>query len=122
MNKKRILVIEDNTENLRLEQDLLEAAGYEVLQARDGKTGIAMAGKEQPDLIVMDVRLPDIRGTVAAEILRQDEKTENIPIIFVTASVMEEGTEKIKSIKNSGFISKPINTRTFVLDVGRYIK
>jgi CheY-like chemotaxis protein len=70
----------------------------------------------------MDVRLPDMRGTEAAMILRQDEETRDIPIIFVTASVMSEGREEIKTITNSGFIGKPINTRTFAKEISQLIK
>ena len=70
----------------------------------------------------MDVRLPDMRGSEAARILRQDKKTRDIPIVFVTASVMAEGREEIKGITNTGFIGKPINTRTFAKEVSQFIK
>jgi CheY-like chemotaxis protein len=120
--KKRALVVDDNANNLLLEKDLLEVAGFEVFEARDGSGGIAIARKERPDVIIMDVRLPDMRGSEAARILRQEEGTRDIPIIFVTASVMAEGKEEIISIANSGFIGKPINTRTFAREVGEFLK
>lgn len=119
--KKRALVVDDNANNLLLEKDLLEVAGFEVFTADTASGGIDVARQETPDVIVMDVRLPDMRGSEAAVILRQDNNTHHIPIIFVTASVMAEGKEEISSITNSGFIGKPINTRTFASDISRFI-
>ena len=120
--KKKALVVDDNSNNLLLEKDLLEVAGFEVFEAENAADGIALAIKESPDIIIMDVRLPDMLGTEAAKILRQNKKTQNIPIVFVTASVMTEGLEAIKEISNIGFIGKPINTRTFNEEVRRFIK
>jgi two-component system, cell cycle response regulator DivK len=120
--KKKVLVVDDNGNNLLLEKDLLEIAGFEVFEAENAADGIAIARKEKPDIIIMDVRLPDMRGTEAAGILRQDKETRDIPIVFVTASVMAKGKEEIKGITNSGFIGKPINTRTFAKEVSQFIK
>src|SRR5208283_5957112 len=120
--RKKALVIDDNANNLLLEKDLLEVAGFEVFEAENAAVGIAIGRKEKPDLIIMDVRLPDMRGSEAARILRQDKETSGIPIVFVTASVMAEGREEIKHITNSGFIAKPINTRTFVTEISQFIK
>lgn len=120
--KKKALVVDDNGNNLMLEKDLLEVAGFEVFGAENAADGIAIARKEKPDIIIMDVRLPDMRGTEAARILRQDQETRDIPVVFVTASVMAEGREEINTITNSGFIGKPINTRTFAKEVSQFIK
>jgi CheY-like chemotaxis protein len=120
--RKKALVIDDNGNNLMLEKDLLEVAGFEVLEAENAADGIAIARRKKPDIIIMDVRLPDMRGTEAARILRQDKETSDIPIVFVTASVMEEGREEIRDITNSGFIGKPINTRTFAKEISHFIK
>jgi two-component system, cell cycle response regulator DivK len=120
--KKKVLVVDDNANNLMLEKDLLEVAGFEVFVAENASSAIAIARKEKPDIIIMDVRLPDMRGSVAAMILRQDKETRDIPIVFVTASVMAEGKEEIKAITNSGFIGKPINTRTFAKEISQFIK
>jgi CheY-like chemotaxis protein len=120
--KQKILVVDDNKNNLMLEKDILEAAGFEVCEAEDASTGIAVARKEKPDVILMDVRLPDMRGTEAARILRRDKETRDIPIIFVTASVMAENEKEIKDIPNTGFLGKPINTRTFVKKISEFIK
>ena len=81
--KIKALVVDDNGNNLMLEKDLLEVAGFEVLLAKNATDGIAIARKEKPDIIVMDVRLPDMRGTEAAKILHQDKETCDIPIVFV---------------------------------------
>ena len=119
---KKALVIDDNANNLLLEKDLLEVAGFEVFEAENAAVGIAIAKKVKPDIIIMDVRLPDMRGSEAAMILRRDKETSDIPIVFVTASVMAEGKEEIKNITNSGFIGKPINTRTFAKEISQFIR
>ena len=120
--RKKALIVDDNANNLMLEKDLLEVAGFEVFEAEDASSGIAIARKEKPDIIIMDVRLPDMRGSEAARILRLDKETCDIPIVFVTASVMAEGKEEIQAITNSGFIGKPINTRTFAKEISKFIK
>ena len=120
--RKKALVVDDNGNNLMLEKDLLEVAGFEVFEAENAAGAIAVAKREKPDGIIIDVRLPDMRGTEAARILRQDKETCDIPIVFVTASVLAEGREEMKDIANSGFIGKPINTRTFAKEVSQFIK
>jgi len=120
--RNKALVVDDNANNLLLEKDLLEVAGFEVFEAENASSGIAIALKELPDVIVMDVRLPDMRGTEAAKILRQDKTTRDIPIVFVTASVMAEGRDEINGIPNSGFIGKPIDTRTFAKEIARFVR
>ena len=120
--KKKVLVVDDNEKNLLLEKDLLEVAGFEVFEAANADDAIAMARKEKPDIILMDVRLPDMRGTAAARILRQDKSISDIPIVFVTSSVMAEGREEIEGMANTGFIGKPINTRTFAQEINKFIK
>ena len=119
--RKRVLVVDDNANNLMLEKDLLEVAGFEVFEAEDASSGIAIAKREKPDIIIMDVRLPDMRGSEAAQILRQDKETCDIPIVFVTASVMAEGREEIRAIANTGFIGKPIYTRVFAQEISHFI-
>ena len=118
---KKALVVDDNGANLMLEKDLLEVAGFEVFAAENATSGIASVRKEKPDIIIMDIRLPDMRGSEAAQILRREKETCDIPIVFVTASVMAEGMEEIKNVPNSGFIGKPINTRTFVMEIERIL-
>jgi CheY-like chemotaxis protein len=119
---KKVLVVDDNENNLMLEQDLLEVAGFEVFTAENANDGINLARAEKPDIIIMDIRLSDMRGSAAATILRQDKETSEIPIVFVTASVLADGRAEIESITNSGFIGKPINTRTFAEEISRYLR
>ncbi len=116
------LIIDDNEHNLLLEKDLLEVAGFVVFVAENAARGIALAVQERPDIIVMDVRLPDMRGSEAAKILLGKPETSRIPVVFVTASVLAEGIEEIKAIPNAVFIGKPINTRTFAQEVRQFIK
>jgi len=120
--EKKVLVVDDNGYNLLLEKDLLEVAGFEVFEAESATNGMDIAKREKPDIIIMDVRLPDMRGTEAAMILRQNKQTADIPIVFVTAAVTPEGKEETKNITNSGFIGKPINTRTFAKEISQFIK
>jgi CheY-like chemotaxis protein len=119
--KKRVLIVEDDERNLALEKDLLEVAGFEVFTAVNAQSGISIARKEKLDVILMDVRLPDMLGTEAAEKLRADDATCDIPIIFVTASVIGDEMKLITALRISGYISKPIDTRTFSEDVERFM-
>jgi len=105
-----------------LEKDLLEVAGYIVFVAENATLGIALAVQEQPDIIIMDMRLPDMRGSEAAKVLMGKPETRHIPVVFVTASVLAEGIEEIKAIPNAVFIGKPINTRTFAKEVTQFLK
>jgi len=119
---KKALVVDDNGNNLLLEKDLLEVAGFEVFVAENASSGIALARKEKPDIIIMDMRLPDMRGSEAAKILHLHDETRDIPIVFVTASVLADGIEEIKAIPNAVFVAKPINTRTFAKEISKFIK
>ncbi len=120
--RKSALVVDNNRNYLILAKDLLEVAGFEVSEAENAADGIAMARRGKPDIIIMDVQLPDIHGTEAARILRQDKETSDIPIVFVTSSSMAECEEEIKNITGTGFIGKPINTRTFVKEINQFIR
>lgn len=122
MMKKKVLVVDDNANNLLLERDLLEVFGFEVFEAENAVNGIDAAFREKPDIIVMDVRLPDMRGPEAARILRNHEETRDIPIVFVTASVMPDEKDELNNIANSWFIPKPIDTRTFAKEISQFIK
>lgn len=119
---KKALIIDDNEKNRTLEKDLLEVAGFEVFVAENAAKGMALARSEKPDIIIMDMRLPDMRGSDAAKILLQDSVTKDIPIVFVTASVLAEGIEEIKTVPNAVFVGKPINTRTFAKEISQFIK
>ena len=121
--KNKIVIVDDNANNLLLEKDLMEIAGFEVFEAINATDGIALVRKEMPDIIIiMDVRLPDMSGLEAINILRKDKNIVKIPVVFVTASVLEAEKQALITIPNSGFISKPINTRTFAKDISKFIK
>jgi two-component system, cell cycle response regulator DivK len=109
VKRKRILIIEDDRLSLIVLRQLLTAQGYEILQSSEGLDGINRARNEQPDLIVMDIRLPDISGLDATLLLKQDDQTKNIPIVAVTASVTPE--DKSGALENGcdGYIVKPVN-------------
>ena len=114
--KKKILIIEDDPSSKKLQRGLLEQAGYETMATDSAETGMTLAKEQLPDLITMDYQLPGMNGELALKILRADEKTENIPIVFVTASVMEEEKKRFASY-HCKVITKPINTRTFVQEI-----
>ncbi len=120
--KNKVVIVDDNANNLLLEKDLMEIAGFEVYEAINATDGIALVRKEMPDVIIMDVRLPDMSGLEAVNILRKDKNIIKIPVVFVTASVLEAEKQALITIPNSGFISKPIDTRTFAKDIGKFIK
>ena len=114
-SKKRILIVEDDRDTRFLEKFALEKAGYEVLESDNAKDAIEIAIKESPDLILLDIRLPyRERGIGTAKILRKTEKAANIPIIFVTAYQSYEDSGEIKTIPNSGFITKDTDEKTFL--------
>lgn len=121
-NLVMVVVVDDNANNLLLEKDLLEVAGFEVYEAVDGATGLELCREKIPAVIVLDVRLPDISGLTIAKTLRQEDATRDIPIAFVTASVLATETEEIRDISNSIFIGKPIDTRTFANSILGMIK
>jgi two-component system, cell cycle response regulator DivK len=119
--KKRILVIEDNEQNLYLITFLLEHRGYEVTTARDGIAGIRTAVLEIPDLILLDIQLPRMNGYVVAERLRESSALAHVPIVAVTSYAMAGDREKAMASGCSGYIVKPINPDTFLSEVETYL-
>ncbi|MBZ0253267.1 MAG: response regulator [Candidatus Methylomirabilis sp.] len=119
---KRILVVEDNDLNMELVRDLLGFGGYEVLEAGDARSAIALAERETPDLILMDVQLPGMDGLTATKILKETEATAAIPVVALTAHAMKGDAEKAFAAGCSGYITKPINTRSFAAEIGDFLK
>ncbi|MCA9797259.1 MAG: response regulator, partial [Candidatus Eremiobacteraeota bacterium] len=117
----RILVVEDNVFNLELVTDLLEAAGHQVVGASNGPSGIELARRDVPQLILMDLSLPGMDGLTAARELHSDPSTRSIPVVVVTAHAMKGDAEKVREAGCAGYISKPIDTRSFVAMVERYL-
>ncbi|MDQ3160952.1 MAG: response regulator [Pseudomonadota bacterium] len=106
-----ILVVEDNAANMKLASLLLRNAGHSVLPAVDAETALAMARTERPDLILMDVQLPDMDGLTATALLKQDPATASIPVIAVTAMAMTQDRQKTMDAGCDGYISKPLRYR-----------
>jgi len=113
----RILIIEDSPANMKLTVLLLNSAGHSPLQAEDARKGIAMAQAEQPDLILMDMQLPDMDGMEATGIIKAAAETAHIPIIALTASAMKGDRERILAAGCDGYIEKPIDFKTFLAEI-----
>ncbi|MBI5556687.1 MAG: response regulator [Deltaproteobacteria bacterium] len=122
MAGKKILVIEDNELNLKLVRTLLELADFTVLEASDAEQGIALARNELPDIILMDIQLPRLDGLTATTIIKKDPLIGGIPVIAVTSFAMESDEKKALEAGCAGYISKPIDTRSFVNDVLFFLK
>jgi len=122
MAGEKVLLVEDHPLNMELAADILEIAGYTVLQAEDAERGIALAKAEHPALILMDVGLPGIDGLEATAMLKRDPATREIPVVALTSHAMKGDAEKALAVGCAGYISKPIDTRDFPKTVARFIK
>ena len=109
--KKKILIVEDNPQNMRLLEMLLGAKGYTLLKAIDGEEAVNLATSERPDLIIMDIQLPKMNGLEATRQLRQSPDFSHTPIIAITAYAMKGDREKLLAAGCDAYLSKPINTR-----------
>jgi CheY-like chemotaxis protein len=118
----KILIIEDNTMNMELATDLLEATGYTLLRAYTAEEGIVLAIAELPDLILMDVALPGMDGLQATQRLGRDIRTRGIPIVALTAHAMRGDAAKAEAAGCVGYLSKPIDTRTFANTVTQFVE
>ena len=114
---KKILYIEDNEQNLYLVTFILEKHGYEVHAARDGQEGIAMAARVLPDLILLDIQLPQMDGYAVARQLRINPDLATVPIVAVTSYAMAGDRDKALAAGCNGYIEKPINPDTFMAQV-----
>jgi CheY-like chemotaxis protein len=119
--KTTILVIEDNEKNAYLVTFILEKCGYRVVQAKDGKAGIALARQIKPGLILLDIQLPVMDGYAVAHELTKDGVLRGIPIVAVTSYAMLGDRERILAAGCVGYIEKPINPRTFVAEIEQYL-
>jgi two-component system cell cycle response regulator DivK len=108
-NRNRIMIVEDNHRNMRLLHDLLNVQGYEILQASDGLEAISLACDGQPDLILMDIRLPHLSGFDATLRLKQNDQTKAIPIVAVTAFTTPEDKTTALEAGCAAYITKPLN-------------
>lgn len=122
MARATILVIEDNDLNMMLTTDLLEIAGYTVLQAFDAETGIETAREKLPDLILMDLALPRIDGLTAVRMLKADPATRRIPVVALTAHAMLGDERKALDAGCAGYIAKPIDANRFPAKIEEHLK
>ena len=122
MTRLKVLIVEDHALNMELVVDVLEAAGYSVLQARDAERGMTLARAEKPQLVLMDVGLPGIDGLSATAALKSDPLTRSIPVIALTSHAMKGDRERILAAGCSGYITKPIDTRSLPRTVAEFIR
>jgi len=118
---KRILLIEDNEQNRYLASFLMQARGWEMVHAEDGPSGIALATRVDPALILLDIQLPGMDGYEVARVLRLDQKLAAIPIIAVTSYAMPGDRERCLAAGCNGYIEKPIDPGTFAAEVERFV-
>lgn len=119
---ERILVVEDNERNLKLVRDVLEFAGYDVIFARSGEQGIALAREHLPHLVLMDLQLPTIDGAETLRILRADPRTRQMPVVAVTALAMKEDRDRALRAGFDGYIEKPISVRALPEQVRAFMQ
>ena len=117
-----ILIVEDNDKNMKLARDLLQAKGYRTIEAVNGEDGVRLAIEHVPDLVLMDIQLPDINGIEAFHRLRADPRTAKVPVVAFTASVTAGDRSKITEAGFDGFLGKPINLKEFLATVKRMVE
>ncbi len=118
---KTILIVEDNELNMKLFNDLLRAHGYDTVQTMDGRDAVDLVKEHMPDLILMDIQLPEISGLEVTKILKADDNLKHIPVIAVTAFAMKGDEEKIREGGCEGYIAKPISVPVFLETVTRFL-
>ena len=119
--QKTVLIVEDNELNMKLFRDLLEAHGYNTLQTRNGIEALSLARSHRPDLILMDIQLPEVSGLDVTKWLKEDETLCSIPVIAVTAFAMKGDEERIREGGCEAYISKPITVSMFLNTVRQFI-
>ncbi|MGH8648518.1 MAG: response regulator [Burkholderiales bacterium] len=117
-----ILIVEDNEKNLKLVRDVLQVKGYDTIEAGTAEDGLKLARARKPDLILMDIQLPGMSGIDALKALRADPATAAIPVVAITASVMQQDRQQIMGAGFDGFIEKPVNLRGLLDTVQRALR
>ncbi len=118
---KSVMIVEDNELNMKLFNDLLEANGYRTIKTRNGLEALDLAREHHPDLILMDIQLPEVSGLEVTKWLKEDDELHAIPVIAVTAFAMKGDEERIRRGGCEAYISKPISVSKFVETVKSYI-
>jgi two-component system cell cycle response regulator DivK len=121
MTAKTVLVVEDNELNMKLFHDLLEANGYNTIQTRSGLEAIDLARAQRPDLILMDIQLPEVSGLEVTKWIKEDDDLRSIPVIAVTAFAMKGDEERIRQGGCEAYLSKPISVNKFIETVKAYL-
>ena len=116
-----ILIVEDNEKNMKLVRDVLKFKGYQTLEAVTGNDGVRLARDHKPDLVLMDIQLPDIDGITALAQIRADPETKGIPVLAVSASVMPDDQQRIAASGFDAFVTKPINVKQFIETVEKFV-
>jgi two-component system cell cycle response regulator DivK len=117
---KKVLIVEDNELNMKLFHDLLDAHGYHTIQTRNGLDALSLAREHRPDLILMDIQLPEVSGLEVTRWLKDDEQLNSIPVVAVTAFAMKGDEERIRSGGCEAYISKPISVMSFLDTVRQF--
>ncbi|WP_135209889.1 response regulator [Vitreimonas flagellata] len=118
---KTVLIVEDSELNMRLFNDLLEAFGYRTVKTKDGRQALPLAREHKPDLIIMDIQLPEISGLEITDRLKKDETLKHIPVVAVTAFAMRGDEQKILAAGCDAYLSKPISVTTFLETIRKFI-
>jgi two-component system, cell cycle response regulator DivK len=119
--RKRVLIVEDNDLNMKLFNDLLVAHGYGTLQTKDGTEALELARQYRPDLILMDIQLPEVSGLQVTQWIKSDDILRSIPVVAVTAFAMKGDEEKIRDGGCEAYIAKPISVASFLKTVERFL-
>ena len=118
---KTVLIVEDNELNMKLFHDLLEAHGYATLATRNGIEALDLARKHRPDLILMDIQLPEVSGLEVTKHLKDDQELRHIPVVAITAFAMKGDEEKMRNGGCEAYIAKPISVTSFLQTVERFL-
>ncbi len=118
---KTVMIVEDNELNMKLFHDLLEANGYRTIQTRNGTEALALARRHRPDLILMDIQLPEVSGLDVTRWIKEDETIRHIPVIAVTAFAMKGDEERIRGGGCEAYLSKPISVMKFIETVRHFL-
>src|SRR5512145_2649378 len=120
-SEKTILIVEDNELNMKLFHDLIQAHGYNILQTKDGMEALELARQHHPDLILMDIQLPEVSGLEVTKWLKEDEELRSIPVVAVTAFAMKGDEERIREGGCEAYLSKPISVGKFIETIRHFL-